>query len=106
MTYSESMKILDKVRRRDEMLFRMSISHLMDVGMRNLDDESVEKTCEAILKEDDSKSFMTNGYKCAIVRTASELAKVDHIHLLVYIQREIDYDVGENYEEENEDDIV
>ena len=93
MTYCESVKILDEIRKRDEVLFRMGISHLMDVGMRNLMDENVERTCKAILEEDDSKSFMTNGYKCAIVRTASELAKINHIHLLVYIQDEIVYDV-------------
>ena len=49
---------------------------------------------------------MTNNFKCDLVRMAGELAKIDHIHLLVYIQREVAYDVGDNYEEENEDDIV
>ena len=93
MTYEESRERLDEIRRRDEVLFRMGISHLMDVGIRNLDDKSVERTCEVIQKEDDTKSFMTNGYKCAIVRTASELAKINHIHLLVFIQEEVVYDV-------------
>ena len=103
MTYAENKKIIDKIRRYDEMMFRMAISHLMDVGIRHLDDESVERTCKEIQKEDDSKSFMTNSYKCDLVRMAGELAKIDHVHLLVYIQREVTYDVGDNYEEENED---
>ena len=106
MTYEESKKRLDKIRKYDEMMFRMAISHLMDVGIRHLDKENIEETCKAIQKEDDSKSFMTNNFKCDLVRMAGELAKIDHIHLLVYIQREIAYDVGDNYEEENEDDII
>ena len=104
MTYLESKKVLDEIRSYDEMMFRMAISHLIDVGIRHLDEESIERTCSAIQKEDDSKSFMTNNYKCDIIRMAGELAKIEHIHLLVYIQREVVYDVGDNYEEENEDD--
>ena len=106
MTYTESKKILDKIRNRNEMMFRMAISHLMDVGIRHLDEESILKTCRAICKEDDSKSFMTNDFKCDLIIMAGELAKIDHIHLLVYIQREITYDVGDNYEEEDEDDTI
>ena len=106
MTYAESKKTLDKIRSYDEMMFRMAISHLMDVGIRHLDEENVKRTCEAIHKEDDSKAFMTNDYKCDLVKMAGEIAKIDHINLLVYIQREVTYDVGDNYEEENEDDII
>jgi hypothetical protein len=105
MDYIETKRKLDEIRKYDELMFRMAISHLMDVGIRHLDEENIKRTCEEILKEDDSKSFMTNNFKCDLVRMAGELAKVDHIHLLVYIQREIVYDVGDNYEEENEDDI-
>lgn len=103
MTYLESKKVLDKIRSYDEMMFRMAISHLIDVGTRHLDEENIERTCEEIQKEDDSKSFMTNNFKCDLIRMAGEIAKIDHINLLIYIQREIVYDVGENYEEENED---
>lgn len=103
MTYAESKKKIDKIRYYDEMMFRMAISHLMDVGIRHLDEENVERTCKAIQEEDDRKAFMTNNFKCDLIRMAGELAKIDHIHLLVYIQREVTYDVGDNYEEENED---
>ncbi len=106
MSYLESKKALDGLRLKNEMMFRMAISHLMDVGIRHLDEESILKTCRAIYKEDDSKSFMTNDFKCDLIIMAGELAKIDHIHLLVYIQREVTYDVGDNYEEENEDDII
>ena len=99
MTYAESKQILDEIRSRNEMIFRMSLSHLIDVGVRNLTDKLIEKTCKEICKEDDRKHIMTNNFKCDIVRTAGELAKIDHIHLLVYVQREIVYDVGESEEE-------
>jgi len=36
---------------------------------------------------------MTNEYKCELVRMAAELAKVSHIHLLVYIKKNVEYDV-------------
>lgn len=107
MTYAESKKMLDEIRNRNhEVIFRMAISHLMDVGIRHLNEENIKRTCEEIQKEDDSKAFMTNNFKCELIRVAGELAKIDHIHLLVYIQREVFYDVGDSYEEENEDDIV
>lgn len=94
--YAESKQKLDTIRNRDEMLFRMAISHLMDVGIRHLTDENIAETCAEIMKEDDTHSFMTNEYKCALVKTAGELAKIDHIHLLNYISKEVYYDVGDN----------
>ena len=114
MKYVEAKNILDEIRKRNEVMFRMAISHLMDVGIRHLDERSVKATCEEIQKEDDSKSFMTNDFKCDLIRTAGEIAKINHIYLLVYIQREISYDVGDSTfsqyldiaEEENEDDII
>lgn len=105
MDYLESKKKLDEIRNRNyEVVFRMAISHLMDVGIRHLDEENIKRTCEEIQREDDNRAFMTNDFKCELVKVAGELAKIDHTHLLVYIQREVTYDVGDNYEEENEDD--
>lgn len=106
MTYVESKQKIDEIRKYDESMFRMAISHLMDVGIRHLDECCVETACKAINEKDDSNAFMTNSFMCDIVRTAGELAKIDHIHLLVYIQREVFYGVADDYEEENEDDII
>lgn len=92
-SYKMSEHILNLVRKKDELMFRMAISHLMDVGIRHLTDENVEATCEEIVKEDDRLSFMTNRYKCDLVRMAAQLARIDHIHLLVYIQRNVEYAV-------------
>ena len=106
MNYFESKKILDEIRNGNEVMFRMALSHLIDVGIRHLDEENINRTCEEIQKEDDSKSFMTNNFKCDLIRMSGEIAKIDRIHLIVYIGKEVFYDVGQNKEEENEDDII
>lgn len=95
MTYAESEKIIRNIRSRHEIMFRMAVSHLMDVGIRNLTEEAVKATCEEIRNEDDSNSFMTNDFKCDLVQLAGELAKIDHVHLLVYISRHVSFDVGD-----------
>ena len=94
--YAETKKKIDAVRKRNEVMFRMAISHLMDVGIRHLTEDNVKETCENIMKQDDSHSFMTNKYQCDLVHMAYELAQISlnsQVDLLVYIQREIDYDV-------------
>lgn len=96
MKYEETKKQIDAIRNKNEMLFRMAISHLMDVGIRHLTEENIAETCAEIMKEDDSRSFMTNEYKCDLIKMAGELAKMDHIHVLTYISREVTYDVGDN----------
>lgn len=97
MTYKESKKKLDELCRTNEPMFRMAISHLMDVGIRHLTEENIEKTCQKIMQEDDTNHFMTNEFKCGLIRMSGELAKIDHIHLLTYISREIFYDVDDNH---------
>ena len=92
--YAESKRGIDAIRNKcGEMMFRMAISHLMDVGIRHLTEEIVKETCDKMMQEDDSKAFMTNDFKCCLVRTAYELAQIPHTDLLVYIQREVTYDV-------------
>lgn len=92
--YMQSKKKFDAIRNKiGEVTFRMAISHLMDVGIRHLTEENVEETCKKIMQEDDSNHFMTNGFKCDLVLAAYELAQIPHTDLLVYIQREMAYDV-------------
>ena len=91
--YAETEKKLNALRGHDELLFRMAIAHLMDVGIRHLTEEKIESTCEGIMQEDDSHKFMTNEYACSIVRMAGEIAKLDHIEVLCYIQRKVAYDI-------------
>ena len=96
MNYIESKKKIEEIRNKDGMMFRMAISHLMDVGIRHLTEENIKESCENIMKQDDKHAFMTNQYMCDLVKMAGELAKVDHIHLLHYISREVTYDVGDH----------
>lgn len=92
--YAESKKKINSIRNKcGEIMFRMAISHLMDVGIRHLTEENVEETCKEIMQKDDSKAFMTNEFSCGLVRMAYELAQIPHTDLLVYIQREMAYDV-------------
>lgn len=94
--YAESKKKIEKVRDwYGEFVFRGGISHLMDVGIRHLTEENVERTCKEIMESDDTGRFMTNEFQCEIVKAAYELSQVSHIDLLVYIQREVAYDVGD-----------
>ena len=93
MNYKEAAKKLDEMRRSNEMIFRMAISHLMDVGIRHLDGESVEEACTEIMKQDDSHSFASNEFLREIVRTAAEIAKIEHTLVLAYIAKNVKYDV-------------
>lgn len=96
MNYMESKKKLDELRRENEVLFRMAISYLMDTGIQHFTEENVTRTCAEIMKQDDSHSFMSNKFQCELVKTAAEIAKLDHIHILTYIGREVYWDVGDN----------
>lgn len=96
--YAESKKKLEAIKNRvGEPMFRMALSHTFDVGFRHLTDENIEETCNAMMKEDDSRSFMTNEYKCDLVRTAGEIAKVSIVDVEVYINREMEYSIGDDY---------
>ena len=97
MTYLESKKKLDELRRTNEAVFRMGISHLMDCGIRHLTEENIEDTCKEIMQEDDTNHFLTNEFKCDLIKMAGELTKIDHIHLLVYISREMYFGVDDNH---------
>lgn len=96
MNYMESKKKLDELRKRNEVLFRMAISHLVDTGIRHFTEKSVAQTCAEIMNQDDSHSIITNEFQCELVKTAAEIAKLDHIHVLTYIGREVYWDVGDN----------
>ena len=86
-----------------EIIFRMAISHLMDVGMRNLAPELVNEAKDEIMKKDDSRMFVTNGLLCDVVECAGELAKIDTTYLLVYIGRNVEYDVDGCYRAKNDE---
>lgn len=93
-TFKTIEKNINKLRRDyGEIIFRVAISHLMDVGMRNLTPEFVNEAKDEIMKEDDSEMLVTNKFSCDVVECAGELAKIDATYLLVYIGRNVEYDV-------------
>lgn len=47
--------------------------------------------------------FVTNELLCDVVECAGELAKIDTIYLLVYIGRNVEYDVDGCYRVENDE---
>lgn len=100
--YVESKKKLEAIRNEvGEPLFRMALTHTFDVGFRHLTEENIKATCDKMMKEDDSHRFMTNEYKCDLVRTAGEIAKVPPYDVEVYVNREMEYGVGEEYIQRN-----
>ena len=83
----------------------MAISHLIDVGIRNLTPELVNEAKDEIMKQDDHKMFVTNELLCDVVECAGELAKINATYLLVYIGRNVEYDVdGYDFAENEEGD--
>ena len=103
-TFKTIEKNINKLRRDyGEMIFRMAISHLMDVGMRHLTPELVNEAKDEIMKQDDSRMLVTNRLLCDVVECAGELAKINAIDLLVYIGRNVEYDVDRCYRAENEE---
>ena len=100
--YVESKKKLEAIRNEvGEPLFRMALTHTFDVGFRHLTEENIKATCDEMMKDDDSHAFMTNEYKCDLVRTAGEIAKVPPYDVEVYVNREMEYSTGEDYVQRN-----
>lgn len=91
--YAESKKQIDKIRSKNEPMFRMAVSHLVDVGIRHLTEDNILRTASVIAKRNDNNAMITNEYMYDFILMAGELAKIPHIDLLVYIQREVEYDV-------------
>lgn len=96
--YVESKRKLDAIRNEvGEPMFRMALTHTFDVGFRHLTEENIEATCDDMMKDDDSNTFMTNEYKCDLVRTAGKIAKIPPYDVEVYVNREMEYSAGGNY---------
>lgn len=94
MTYREAEKEIRKIRdKHGELYFRMGLYHLFDIGVRHMDDETVEETINEISHEDDYGHFMSNAAKIEIIRIAQQLAQFEMSYLLVFIQRNLLFDV-------------
>lgn len=76
-------------------LFRMGLTHLMDVGIRNLNDDNVEESIQRIIAQGEADKangivpIMTPEFQCEILRCASELAKFNIWDLFMYIKKHV-----------------
>ena len=79
-------------------LFRMALTHLVDVGVRHFTDEYVEESLrQIIVKDEEIKanggfSIMTVEYQSDIVHCAAELAKFSIWDLFFYVKKHIHID--------------
>jgi hypothetical protein len=76
-------------------LFRMGLTHLVDIGVRHLTEDNVKEAINQIVakdKEDKAggvNSFMTAEFQCEILRCAAELAKFGVWDLFKYIKKHV-----------------
>ena len=76
-------------------LFRMGLTHLLDVGHRNLDDEAVEDGIKQIMDQGEEDrangkmSVMTPEFLCNVLRCAAELAQFTPWTLFAYIKKHV-----------------
>ena len=74
-------------------LFRMGLTHLMDVGHRNLGDDDVEEGVRQITAQGEEDklsgklSVMTPEFLCDVLRCAAELAQFTPWTLFAYIKK-------------------
>ena len=79
-------------------LFRMGLTHLIEVGVRNLTAEDVAecfKQIEAESLRDKNENvipIMTPEFKCEIVRCSAELAKFSIWTVIAYIKKYVTVD--------------
>ena len=76
-------------------LFGMGLTHLVDMGHRNFDDDAVEESMGQILAQGErdrargKTSVMSPGFQCEIVRCAAELSKFSPWTLFAYIKKHL-----------------
>jgi hypothetical protein len=76
-------------------LFRMGLTHLVDVGIRHLTDENVNENIKQIKAKGEADkangvvTVMTTEFQCEILRCAAELAKFSVWELFAYIKKHI-----------------
>ena len=75
------------------MMFGMSLSHLVDVGHRNLTDENVEESIQKIMAQGEKDKcngkmpIMTPEFLCEVLRCAAELSQFSIWTLFAYIKK-------------------
>ena len=99
-TYTESKKVLDKIRAdfgcKGDVIFRTAIQEIIGCGQTTFLDDSVY---EDMLNDIDAKHdhaeandrilFMARDFEKAIVKCARELAAINTYDLIIYMQKEV-----------------
>jgi hypothetical protein len=74
-------------------LFRMALTHLVDVGHQNLTDENVEECVQQIMVQGEADkaggkiTIMTPEFQCEVLHCAAELTQFSIWELFAYIQK-------------------
>ena len=74
-------------------LFRMGLTHLVDAGIRNLNEDNVKESIKRIIAQGEADKsngivpIMTPEFQCEILRCAAELAKFTIWDLFMYIKK-------------------
>lgn len=95
MSDTEDFHMLDSLMRKDELLFRFGITHLLTVGYENLTEEAVGRTIEEIeasaawSEKDGGVLVISPGYQIDILRTAAKIREVPLWTLLKYISKKV-----------------
>jgi hypothetical protein len=76
-------------------LFRMGLTHLVDVGIRHLTEVNVNENIKQIKAKGEADqangvvTVMTAEFQCEILRCAAELAKFSVWELFAYIKKHV-----------------
>ncbi len=73
-----------------EHVFRMSLTHLVDIGAKHLKDADVEKTCQVILEKTPKNAILTPELSADILRCSVELAQIPIWDVLKFIKTDIE----------------
>lgn len=74
----------------------MGLTHLTDVGHRNLDDDEVEESIKLVFAHDEEEKtngkmpFMTPEFLSEVIRCAGELTQFSIWALFAYIRKHVD----------------
>ena len=102
MDYGKSKKQLNTLRDEyGEPMFRMGLTHLLDIGSHAFTEESVKMTCEKITAEEEN-GLMTKEFQCAIVKMAYEISKINATDILAFVSKEMYYAVSEGEDDGSE----
>ena len=80
-------------------IFRMGLTHMVDIGFRNMDENSVEEGIKTILAQREADKatggtpFMSPEFQCDILRCAFDLTKFSIWQLFAYIKKHVVVDV-------------